>query len=49
METKAVLYYLLSNFTFEVDATTPIPLKLHKNGFAMQADKGFNIHLKPRM
>lgn len=45
MECKAFIFYLLSAFTFEVAATTTIPLKLLK-GFTINAEGGFNIHMK---
>lgn len=48
MECKAVLFYLLSAFTFEVSEKTQIPLRLAKEQFRIVAEKGFWIHLKPR-
>lgn len=48
MEAKAILFQLLTEFTFEIDATTQIPLKLAKKGFSMESEKGFNILLKTR-
>lgn len=48
METKAILYSLLSAFTFEVSEKTQIPLRLQKAGFANRAEKGFWVDLKPR-
>ncbi|XP_059611831.1 uncharacterized protein LOC132258517 [Phlebotomus argentipes] len=48
METKAIIYYILTKFTFEVSKKTQIPLKLAKAGFAMKPENGFWVNLKPR-
>uniref|UniRef100_A0A1L8E4C9 Putative cytochrome n=1 Tax=Nyssomyia neivai TaxID=330878 RepID=A0A1L8E4C9_9DIPT len=48
METKAIIYYILTKFTFEVSEKTQIPLKLAKSGFAIKAENGFWVNLKPR-
>lgn len=48
METKAILYSLLSAFTFEVCAKTQVPLRLLKGGFTIRGEKGFWVHLKRR-
>ncbi|XP_059612328.1 cytochrome P450 9e2-like [Phlebotomus argentipes] len=48
METKAIIYYILTKFTFEVSEKTQIPLKLAKTGFALKPEKGFWVNLKPR-
>lgn len=48
MECKAILYYLLTNFTFEVAPTSTIPLRIANSGFSVKSEKGFNIILKPR-
>lgn len=48
MECKAILFYLLTNFTFEVADTSMVPLVLAANGFQLAPKNGFNIHLKPR-
>lgn len=48
LETKALIFHMLSNFTFEPCEKTQIPLKLKKAGFAFTAEKGFWIQLKPR-
>uniref|UniRef100_A0A1B0CWX8 Cytochrome n=1 Tax=Lutzomyia longipalpis TaxID=7200 RepID=A0A1B0CWX8_LUTLO len=45
---EAIIYYILTKFTFEVCEKTQIPLKLAKAGFAMKAEKGFWVNLKPR-
>ncbi|XP_055699431.1 uncharacterized protein LOC129799506 [Phlebotomus papatasi] len=48
METKAIIYYILTKFTFEVSEKTQVPLKLAKAGFALKPEKGFWVDLKPR-
>lgn len=48
MESKAMLYSLLSAFTFEVSEKTQIPLQLQKGKFSVRAEKGFWVHMKPR-
>uniref|UniRef100_A0A1B0DEZ0 Uncharacterized protein n=1 Tax=Phlebotomus papatasi TaxID=29031 RepID=A0A1B0DEZ0_PHLPP len=48
METKAIIYYILTKFTFEVSEKTQVPLKLAKAGFALKPQKGFWVDLKPR-
>jgi len=48
MECKAILYHMLSNFTFEISDKTQIPLKI-KTGMVLLPEKGINIHLKPRL
>lgn len=47
MECKAILFYLLGQFTFEVAETSAVPL-VPANGFLMAPPGGFNIHFKPR-
>ncbi|XP_059610426.1 probable cytochrome P450 9f2 [Phlebotomus argentipes] len=47
METKAIIYYILTKFTFEVSEKTQVPMKL-KAGVTLQPEKGFWVHLKPR-
>lgn len=47
MELKAILYYLLLNFSFEVNKDTQIPLKM-KRGPIMATEKGVHVELKPR-
>ncbi|KXJ83959.1 hypothetical protein RP20_CCG022305 [Aedes albopictus] len=49
MEMKAVLYYLLLNFSFEVTEKTQIPLKMAKTPSRIAAEKGIWIALKPRV
>ncbi|GAB0096688.1 Cytochrome P450 [Sergentomyia squamirostris] len=48
METKAIIYYILTKFTFEVSEKTQIPLKLKNGGFSVKPEKGFWLDLKPR-
>lgn len=47
MEMKAILYYLLRNFSFEVNDKTQIPLKMKKTLF-LAFEKGVHLELKPR-
>lgn len=47
MELKAILYYLLLNFSFEVNKDTQIPLKMEK-GMRMATEKGVHLELRPR-
>ncbi|XP_055309672.1 probable cytochrome P450 9f2 [Sitodiplosis mosellana] len=48
MEIKAILYYLLLDFSFEPNEKSQIPLKLKKSSFNMRAEKGVHLELKPR-
>ncbi|KAL9703495.1 hypothetical protein quinque_007013 [Culex quinquefasciatus] len=48
MEVKSIMYYLLKDFSFEPSEKTQIPLKMAKNMFAMQAENGVWLELKPR-
>lgn len=48
MECKAILFYLLTNFTFEVAKTSTVPMVLAPSSFVLRPKNGFNIHLKPR-
>lgn len=47
MELKAILYYLLLNFSFEPNRDTQIPLKMKKRPFVI-VENGVNLELKPR-
>lgn len=47
MEIKAILYYLLLNFSFEANNDTQIPLKMKKVAF-MITEKGVHLELRPR-
>ncbi|XP_055619244.1 probable cytochrome P450 9f2 [Toxorhynchites rutilus septentrionalis] len=48
MEVKAVMYYLLLNFSFDVHQKTQIPLRLKKSLMRVMPEKGFWIELTPR-
>ncbi|GAB0096690.1 hypothetical protein DMENIID0001_122330 [Sergentomyia squamirostris] len=48
MEVKAIIYYILTKFTFEVSIRTQVPLVLDKAGFALKPEKGWWVDLKPR-
>jgi cytochrome P450 family 9 len=48
MESKAVLYYLLLNFTFEANSKTQIPLKIAKGLVGFSSEKGVHLDLVPR-
>lgn len=48
MEVKAILYYLLLNFSFEVNEKTEIPVKLKKSPFNLGTENGMHIQFKPR-
>lgn len=47
MELKAILYYLLLNFSLEVNKDTQIPLKF-KKGLVVATENGVHVELKPR-
>lgn len=47
MVVKAILYYLLLNFSFVENKDTQIPLKL-KKGVVLATEKGVHLQLKPR-
>lgn len=47
MELKAILYYLLLNFSFEPNKDTQIPLKFKPEPFA-NPEKGVQLELRPR-
>lgn len=48
MECKAYIYYLLTNFTFEVAPNSEIPPRMANAGFSSRVINGFNMYLKPR-
>lgn len=48
MEIKAVLYYLLLNFSFEPNEKTQIPVQLKKTAFSPLPENGVHLELKPR-
>ncbi len=47
MEIKAILFYLLLNFSFEPNKDTQIPIKM-KKGPVINAENGVHLQLKPR-
>lgn len=49
METKAVLYYILLNFTFEACEKTEIPLVLGTKSFGLIPNNGIWLEFKPRV
>ncbi|XP_053683470.1 probable cytochrome P450 9f2 [Sabethes cyaneus] len=48
MEVKLMVYYLLKDFSLEPTEQTQIPLQMSKNVFALKADKGVWLEMKPR-
>ncbi|KXJ79841.1 hypothetical protein RP20_CCG027714 [Aedes albopictus] len=48
MEVKVIIYNLLKEFSLEASEKTQIPLKMSKNMFALQAENGVWLELKPR-
>ena len=48
MEMKAMFFYLLSSFTFEIIEKTQIPLQYLKTPIMLRAEKGAWVGLKPR-
>ncbi|XP_062563384.1 probable cytochrome P450 9f2 [Armigeres subalbatus] len=48
MEVKVIVYNLLKDFSIEASEKTQIPLKMAKNFFALQAEKGVWLEFKPR-
>ncbi|XP_037910857.1 probable cytochrome P450 9f2 isoform X5 [Hermetia illucens] len=48
METKAIIFYLLSEFTFEASPRSCIPISLDKTGFQLKPEGGFWMSFKPR-
>ncbi|CAD7083918.1 unnamed protein product [Hermetia illucens] len=48
MESKAIIFHLLSQFTIEASPKTCTPLKLAKSGFQLQPEGGFWLNFKPR-
>ncbi|XP_055306358.1 uncharacterized protein LOC129570685 [Sitodiplosis mosellana] len=48
MEIKAILYYLLLNFSFEPNAKTTIPIELIRSPFSLLPKNGMHLELKPR-
>ncbi|KAJ6634903.1 putative cytochrome P450 9f2 [Pseudolycoriella hygida] len=48
MEIKAILYYLLLNFSFEACEKTQIPVKLQKIPFSLKPENGMHVKLRKR-
>lgn len=48
LEAKVVFAHMLSKFTFEICEKSQVPLKINKNQFNMNAEKGFWLALKAR-
>ncbi|XP_055529184.1 probable cytochrome P450 9f2 [Wyeomyia smithii] len=48
MEMKAIVYYLLLNFSFEVHEKTQIPLKFEKSPTRLKPEKGIWVEFRPR-
>ncbi|XP_037913056.1 probable cytochrome P450 9f2 [Hermetia illucens] len=48
METKVVIFHLLSEFTFEASPRTCIPITMDKTSFQLKPAGGFWINFKPR-
>lgn len=49
MQVKGFLFHMMTVFTFEVAATTRIPLRHVQTMFAIAAEGGYNVHLRPRV
>jgi cytochrome P450 family 9 len=49
MESKAVLYYLLLNFSLEVDNKTRVPLKIKKGFAGFASESGIHLKFGPRV
>lgn len=48
MELKAVVYYLILNFSLQRNEQSQIPVVLKKNPFSLVSENGIFIDLKPR-
>jgi cytochrome P450 family 9 len=48
MESKAVIYYMILNFHFEITAKTQVPLKIAKGMAGFGAEKGIHLRFRPR-
>lgn len=48
METKAIIYYMVLNFSLEPNQQTQIPIVLKKNPFTLTCEQGVNAELRPR-
>ncbi|KFB49800.1 AGAP012296-PA-like protein [Anopheles sinensis] len=49
MEVKAIIYYMLMEFTFEKTSNTQVPLQLAKGFAGMRSEKGVHVELRPRV
>jgi len=47
MESKAIIFYMLSAFRIEKSPKTQDPIKLRSDSFNMKAEKGFWVNLSP--
>jgi cytochrome P450 family 9 len=48
LNAKAVLYYLLLNFSLEVNASTQVPLEIKKGIYGLTSESGVHLDLVPR-
>ncbi|XP_049294620.1 probable cytochrome P450 9f2 [Anopheles funestus] len=48
MEVKAIIYYMLQEFSFEPTPNTQIPLRLAKGFAGMRSEKGVFVEFRPR-
>ncbi|CAD7083951.1 unnamed protein product [Hermetia illucens] len=48
METKAIIFHLLSKFTFEASPRSCIPISSDETGFTLKPEGGFWTNFKPR-
>jgi cytochrome P450 family 9 len=48
MESKAVFYYILLNFSLVVTTETQVPVKIAKGMAGLAAEKGVHLQMKPR-
>ncbi|KFB49798.1 AGAP012296-PA-like protein [Anopheles sinensis] len=48
MEVKAIIYYMLKEFTLEKTPNTQVPLQLGKGFAGMRSEKGVFVELRPR-
>ncbi|XP_059612265.1 probable cytochrome P450 9f2 [Phlebotomus argentipes] len=49
MEVKAILFYLVLNFSLDVTEETQIPIRLAKSISSLQSEKGIHLKLRPRV
>lgn len=48
MEVKAIIYYLVLNFSLEPNANSQIPIQLKKVPFGLSTEKGLKMDFKRR-